>query len=296
MDGSLPGPEALLNRLLNKLKNLFGRRKEMRRQFRWIVDKARPCMPRLIVLFLLQSLGSVISIVLTLVNKQIIDHAIAQAGFFDTRAFVLLVALTLINILMGAGIHYAAMLISERYTFLLRSQLYDRILHSKWHSLKRYHSGDIQTRLTGDMDIVSNGITGLVPELLAMVLRLVLAFVILVRFDVMLALAALLLGPLGLLCSMFFSGRMHKYQVQARENESKMRSFMQETTENTIVIKAFSMEDESLKRFSRLRAERLAIVRKQGLVSGASRLAMNLVFSTGHMLAFGWGILRVSKL
>lgn len=216
-----------MRNIIEKIMKLFRRRGELKHQCRWIMAAAKPCLPRLLVLFSLQCGMSVLSVGMTLVNKTIIDRAIAASGRFDTRAFVLLVGLTLINLLLGSFGGYAASMVSERFTFSLRSQLYRRVLHSKWEALKGYHSGDVQTRLTGDLDTVASGICSLVPETLGLVLRLLLAFAVLYNYDHMLALAALVLGPFGLICGLLFTGKMHRYQVLSRENESAVRSFMQ---------------------------------------------------------------------
>lgn len=61
------------------------------------------------------------------------------------------------------------------------------------------------------------------------------------------------------------------------------------------MLKAFSREAASNARLEELKAERLDITRKRGFVSMLSRISMNLVFSGGYLLAFGWGIMRVSR-
>lgn len=278
-----------------KLLKAYHQRAEIWRQCRWLLGVMRPWTPQLLVLFLLQSLSAVVSVGVTLVNKTIIDQAIAASGRFDLRAFALLLALTVVSMLIAAGSGLLATLITERYTFDLRAGLFDHLLHSRWSSLKQFHSGDIQTRITSDLGTVVSGICSLAPEAMGLVLRLGLAFAVLFQLDHVLSLTALLLAPCGLLLSMAFTGRMHRYQTMARENESRVRAFMQESTENVTVLKAFGMENAAAKRYRELRGERLTIVRKRSMVSAMSHLVLRLVFSCGHMLAFGWGILRVSR-
>lgn len=101
------------------------------------------------------------------------------------------------------------------------------MIRSKWQSLQAFHSGDILTRLTSDVDTVAQGIATLIPDTLGLVVRLVLAFVVLFQYDKVLALSALILGPCGVLAGVLFTGMMHRYEVQMRENESAYRSFMQ---------------------------------------------------------------------
>ena len=283
-----------MKRIIERLKELFRNRRTLWRQCRWLVAKAKPCLPRLVLLFVVETVLATVTVGVTLVNKRVIDQAIQASGVFDAPAFALMAALTVGNLLVGAGANYLSMLVREQYAYDLRMQLYGRMLHSKWTALKAYHSGDIQTRLTSDLDAVSSGIAGMVPEVLSLAVRLVLAFAVLFSFDRLLALAALLLGPLGLITGVLFTGRLHKYEIELRENEAKQRSFMQENTENITVMKAFSQEERSMSRFGQLRRERMALVRRRSLFGMLVHVAMRMTFTTGYLLAFGWGILRVS--
>lgn len=110
-----------MKHIIDKLKELFRNRSELMRQFRWLVDQARPYMPKLLLLFLISTVLSVISVGLTLVNKVIIDSAIAATGMFDVPALMLMILLTLINILIGSGLNYYATLLRERYAFSMRT-------------------------------------------------------------------------------------------------------------------------------------------------------------------------------
>lgn len=284
-----------MKRVIEKLQWLFRNRTVLLRQFRWLVGQARPCMMKLMLLFAVSSVLSVISVLLTLVNKVIIDSAIAATGSFDLQALVLMIVLTLANILIGSGLSYYATLVRERYAFSMRTDLYYGMIRSKWQSLQAFHSGDILTRLTTDVDTVAHGIATMIPDILGLLVRLILAFVVLFQFDRVLALAALVLGPCGVLAGVLFTGVMHKYELQMRENESAYRSFMQESTANVTVLKAFSRETASSARLEELKAQRIGITRRRGFVSMLSRISMNLVFSGGYVLAFGWGIMRVSR-
>lgn len=280
-----------------KIENLIAFLRDWDNQsnyLKWMISKTKPFMGPLLLIFAINVLISVTGIGSTVIMKYIIDGATGAAPDFTTFGIILLIVLTAISIGVSALSGIVTTYINERYAFSIRSRVFDNVLHGVWQKIMSFHSGDVVTRLTSDIDRVANGISSIIPNIFLLVVRLAIAFCVLFYYDRFLALAALLLGPVGVLLSLGFSGRLKKYQEELNKTESEYRSFMQETVANIAVVKTFEQEAFCNERLSALRDRRLQLIIKRNKVNMAMSICIRTVFSTGYLVAFCWSIYRLS--
>lgn len=260
----------------------------------WMIKRTRPFAGSLFLLFILNVVITVAGIGGTVVSKYVIDGATGSGKDVTKLGIAALVLLAAVGIGVGAFSSIISSHINEKYAFGIRSKAFDTILNGVWSKVSSFHSGDMITRLTSDIDRVANGIASIIPNFLYLIIRIVIAFGVLYYYDNFLALMALMVGPVGVFLSLVFSRKLHKYQTQLNVTESSYRSFMQETVEHIAVSKAFSRESVSHDRLLSYRDERLRLILKRNKFSTAMNLCISVVFSTGYFIAFGWGIYRLS--
>jgi ABC-type bacteriocin/lantibiotic exporter with double-glycine peptidase domain len=285
---------ALVKEKINKLVVFFRDWDKQSNYLKWMVSKTKPFMGPFIFIFALNLLISVTGVGSTVVTKYIIDGVTGSGPDFTTLGVVVLILLTSLSIAISAVSGILATYINERYAFSIRSKVYDNILRGVWQKLITFHSGDIVTRLTSDIDRVANGISSIIPNIFLLTVRLGIAFCVLFYYDHFLALAALLLGPVGVFLSLIFSGRLRKYQEELNRTESEYRSFMQETVENIAVLKTFEQEEFCNQRLASLRDRRLHLIMKRNKLNMAMNLCIQVVFNAGYLVAFCWSIYRLS--
>lgn len=279
---------------INKLVVFFRDWDKQSNYLKWMVSKTKPFMGPFIFIFALNLLISVTGVGSTVVTKYIIDGVTGSGPDFTTLGVVVLILLTSLSIAISAVSGILATYINERYAFSIRSKVYDNILRGVWQKLITFHSGDIVTRLTSDIDRVANGISSIIPNIFLLTVRLGIAFCVLFYYDHFLALAALLLGPVGVFLSLIFSGRLRKYQEELNRTESEYRSFMQETVENIAVLKTFEQEEFCNQRLASLRDRRLHLIMKRNKLNMAMNICIQVVFNAGYLVAFCWSIYRLS--
>lgn len=261
---------------------------------KWMLLKTKPYFRQLMLIFILNVLITVIGVGSTVINKYIIDGVTGQGNNFTNIGIILLIFITALSIIINAVSGIVTTYINERYAFGIRSEVYGSVLKGIWPKIKAFHSGDIITRLTSDVNSVAGGISSIIPNLLFFVIKLIIAFCVLFYYDHFLAIAALLIGPVGVLLSLLFSGKLKKYQVELNKAESEYRSFMQETVENLSVIKAFEQEDSCNDTLSYFRDKRLGLIIKRNKLNTAMNLCIRSVFYIGYLTAFCWSIYRLS--
>ena len=147
--------------------------------------------------------------------------------------------------------------------------------------VKKYHTGDLMTRLTSDAGNVADGIIGSIPSIIQLAVELLLVFFTLFYYSPMLAMFALLVAPVAALSSWWLGKKLRKLQVKVQESEAAYRSFLQESLANLLIVKAFANEDYSTERLTQLREERFHWVFRRTKMGVARSTVMSLAFQTG---------------
>ena len=274
----------LLNRLKKKDKNI--------KLFKWMVRITKPYVHYIIIILCISLVSMGISYASTIIGKYVVDDA--TKGAVDFRNITLMCATTVISIIIGIFSSVLSSYINEKFSFNIRKRLFNDIQRSVWIKISKLHSGDLVTRLTSDVGGLADGLISLLPSTIITISRLLISFFILFYYDKAIAVIALILGPIGALCMLFFKESFKKYQTQLRESESEYRTFMQECLSDLTVIKTFMQEDINEKKMEEIKDKRLKLVIKSTQLSSIMGAVMKIVYSMGYVIAFCWGSYRIS--
>ena len=235
-----------------------GLMKKIVKYTRWITGRTKSSFLSLLLLVILGTISSLTSVVIALETKKLFDSA--QFGHIES---LMISALTIIGIvilqtLLGSFLKVFSAKVSVSLSNKLRKELFVKLLRSKWTEFARYHTGDLLTRMTSDIETVVSGVTTAVPSIIGLIFSLCASAVILIIFDPYLALIAFILGPLSLILTRVCGGKLSEYHLRLQETESNSRSFLQERLKNMSVIKAFRLESGSISLISSLLDKSLA--------------------------------------
>ena len=259
----------------------------------WLWQYTAPYAGRIGLLLVLGLLETFASLAMVQITKEIIDHATVGNGFGRLLAGYVLLLLGMQGISVMSALLTA--LVTERFSFGIRRQIYEKILHSGWREVAAYHTGDLMTRLTSDAGNVADGIVGTIPNILQLGIELVLVFCMLFYYSPLLAVFALLVAPVAALCSWWLGKWLKRLQGKVQESESAYRSFLQESLANLLIVKAFTGKNRAVERLTKLREERFYwVYRKTGLGT-ASSTVMALAFQGGYLTAFSYGAWQLSR-
>ncbi len=259
----------------------------------WLMDKTRPFLPSLGLLMLLDGISISIGFVSSFASKHAVDAATAGQEFLP--AFFIMIGISLASILFSSIVSIFTTQLNERFSFGIRTRVFDHALRADWLGLSRYHSGDLLTRLTSDVDTIASGIASAIPTLFMIGFRLAAAFVILFGYSPSLALSALVLGPVGLFLSVLSGEKLKQLSAEVKSNEAAYRSFLQETLANITVVKTFCLEDASNEKLAALRLKSLRTILRRSRLSVMMNIAVRLMFNLGYFIAFGYCIFGLSR-
>lgn len=259
---------------------------------KWLIKYSLPYLPQIGVMFLLSVISSLIAAKLSLVSKEIIDSA--TGGNLVTRAIAVYMVLTILCLCISAASSFISVVLDEKFSFGIRKNLYEKIIESAWVDIKKYHSGDLMTRLTSDAGNISNGIIYTIPNIISLIIELLIMFFILYYYEPALAILALLIAPIAAVTCFILGRKLKKLQVKVLESEANYRSFLQESISNLLIVKAFGNEENSIEKLSRLRDERFFWVRKKANMGIISSNIMSISFQIGYIAALSLGAYKVA--
>ena len=276
---------------MRRIKEVWKDRDNQYQYAKWLMKYSKPYMGRIIIMMVFSILTTLASLWMVQISKDIIDSATGGKQFVVMLVvyFCLIVSMQIVGIVSAL----LAAVLNEKFSFGIRKQIYEKIIRSHWMDVKRYHTGDLMTRLTSDAGAIADGIIGTIPNIIMLFIELLLVFITLFTYSPMLALFALLVAPVAALVSFLLGRRLKKLQIKVQESESNYRSFLQESLANLLVVKSFSNEDYSVDRLSKLREERFFWVFKKTKMSIASSTVMSMTFQLGYIVAFAYGAWQI---
>lgn len=259
---------------------------------KWLVTYSIPYLPKILLVFIIGVISSLVAAELAVVSKNIIDSA--TSGNLVVTAIIVYIALTLGNLALSAITSLISVVLDEKFSFGIRKNLYEKIIESSWSDIKQYHTGDLMTRLTSDAGNISNGIIYTIPNIIRLIIELLIMFCILYYYEPALAILSLLIAPVAALTCFVLGRKLKKLQVKVLESESAYRSFLQESISNLLIVKAFCNEERSVEQLSDLREKRFYWVRKKANMGIISSTIMSFSFQIGYIAALSVGAFKVA--
>ena len=259
----------------------------------------RPVRGWLLVGLVLVTLDAAAALVLPAVVRTGIDRGIAEGS---TATLIALSALALGVVLGRWAVGRAALLVTgrtgERLLYLLRVKTFAHLQRLGLDYYEREPAGRIMTRMTTDVDALSNflqvGLTSMVVSTLTVV-GVLLALVLL---DPGLALVVLALLPLLILATVLFRRSVVPAYAAARDSISTVNAALQEDVAGLRVLQAYSREDHNRRHFEELSAGyrelRIGAQRRMALYFPFVVLVTDL--AAALVLGFGAARLRAGTL
>lgn len=172
--------------------------------------------------------------------------------------FGLLAAMIAVTIFRTAVVYYTCMIfekISQGVLYRIRNFLYDKIQRQDMKFYSTYRTGDLMTRLTGDLDAVRHMIAWVIrtiTESLALVTATMIYFFLI---DWRLALSILVIAPFLFGVIVLFNKKVAPRHALLREKLSGLNTATQENISGNRVVKAFAREDYEMEKFDRCNEE-----------------------------------------
>jgi len=199
----------------------------------------------------------------------------------------------LMNVLQGfmmAGI-------TRRVVVKLRSNLFSKLQKLPIAFFDTHTHGEVMSRLTNDIENVSQTISQSTTQLIAGILTIIGAFVMMVVLSPLLTITSLLTAPLVFLLSKTIAKRTRVYFKNQQIELGKLNGCIEETIAGMHVIKAFSYEQKVIEKFDSINYALFKQGLKAQIWSGFLMPMMNVINNLGFVaIALLGGVLAIKDL
>ncbi len=278
---------------MSKLIQFFRDRKNQRRYLKWLWGQTGQSRKALFGLLLLNTFIAAASVLISMAEKSVVDHAENHSAL--TGVIVLMVLMQAFSIFGGMIVSLWQSIITERFACQLRKNLFGHILRMPWLLRTAYHSEELLSRITSDVERITSGMSRLVVSGGALLVQLILAFCVLWNYAPVLAIEMIVIAPVGTLASMIIGRKVSRVQKEFQQTEADYRVYLQERLSKTDLVQIFGQEENSTDQLQDIQERRLRLVIEKNKWKVLGSGVIGLTFTGTQMLTFILGALMVSK-
>ncbi len=228
-------------------------------QLRWVWTRMAGYHKRYVFALFSTALLAVLALGNSLITANIMDtvfRPLQETGMVDpaaSRHLAVMVAVLIGFTLFRTGFGYLSIMtyetVSQKLIYQLRRDLYKNMQDQDQAFYSQYRTGDLMTRLTGDMDMIRHAVCWVIRQLIHCTVLFVTTSITFLATDWLFALSMLWVTPLIFLITFLFSKKVHPLYVELREKLSGLNTAAQENISGNRVVKAFAREDYEKDRF-----------------------------------------------
>ena len=193
-----------------------------------------------------------------------------EGNFLETITKIIIILLG--SYLLSSLLNYMQTLIlsatSQKLVYDLRKDIQHKL---KFLPLKYYDGtelGDILSRVTNDVDTMSNGLLDSLPNLLSSVLTLIFVLIGMISVSPKLTIIGLVMIPVSALTSVLLVKGSQKYFVGQQKGLGNIGGYIEEMFSGHEVIRAYNQEENTIEKFEVLNEDLYVNSRRAQFVSG----------------------------
>ena len=215
---------------------------QIMKYIRWFLRTVRPYSLSLAMMIFCHVLLAGCAICFVYTCKKLVDSAVAAFSGASPESIIkwllVLVGVVLMRIAVNAFRTYIQTKTEIKMKNSLRRRLFDIMLRMQSDGSRKHHSGDIINRIQEDVRVVSSALVSSLPNFIGTCLQFAAAAAFLIYLDVRLALAVVVVVPVGILIGKFITGRIRKLTLDIRESDSKVQAHVQESIQHLTLLQS----------------------------------------------------------
>ena len=225
---------------------------------------------------LLVLMTSLFGIPQPLIMRYLVDDVILgrQLGLLAI-AVILLAGISLAEKLTGLLQQFYFARFEQEVTLDIQEDLFSRVLRFPKGFFDENQTGYLMSRLSSDVAGLRWFFSSTIVYIISNILRFAGGVVLLFYLEWRLAIGVLVIVPGLVLCIRYFSKKLHVLSHQEMEQEATVSSHLQESLSTVSLIKAFSNEARTVKRFMSQLKEAFHLSLEQTTVSSVANLVIN---------------------
>ena len=220
------------------------------------------------VIYIIGILGTVVynamQLTVPMVTQKIVDlfhtgeKAAENLNNHKDLFYKLIIAMVLLTLLRTVIVYLVCMdveHVSQKVLYRVRNYLFHKIEHQDMNFYGTYRTGDLMTRLTGDLDAVRHMVAWVIRVIVESFSLLAATAVYFFYMDWRVALSILAIAPFIFLIIVMFKKQVAPRHKELREKLAHMNTAAQENISGNRVVKAFAREEYEIEKFNQYNEE-----------------------------------------
>lgn len=266
---------------------------ELRKEFAFLWSKVLQYKGCIALVGLVGLVGTVMSLASSVASKYLIDAVTGFGKNILVKAAVIMVVMMLGSLLLQAISSRVSASVHVKVRNEMQHGTYGKILRAVWQTLEPYRSGDLLSRLNSDINVVSDGVISFIPSFISSLVKFIGAFGIMLYYDPIMALIALLGAPVTLVLSRVIMGKLRQHNITMKELTGEVMSFQEDSFRNLTSIKAFAVTDRYEEEMKKLQGEYADAYLSFNSFQISLSSCLSLVGMVVTSASFGWGVYQL---
>ncbi|HIZ82925.1 MAG TPA: ABC transporter ATP-binding protein/permease [Firmicutes bacterium] len=166
----------------------------------------------------------------------------------------------------------------------MRADLFSKIERLPIRYLDTHQHGDIMSRMTNDVENVSNTISQSIASLFSSVLTILGTLVIMLSYNPLMTLVSIVTVPLSLLASVYMSRFMRKYFLRQQTLLGNLNGHIEEMVTGYKTVMAYGREARAVEEFSEISGNLKNCSIRAQIFGGIMGPLMNFIGNFGYLL------------
>lgn len=280
-----------LDILISRWKN--GTFSEIIDDWKWIFSYSARYKGAIAFYIFLGVFSTSLGLISSVASKYLIDII---TGYQTSKLMIMLVIMvgsSLFSLLFDSVIGRISTKLSIDINNDIQADIFDKIVDADWMAINGYSNGDILNRFNGDIGTVSGNAISWLPTIIIAIYKFIATFVVILHYDVVMAIISFLSAPFMLLISRFVIKKQREYSKKVREMSSQLMTFEVETFYNFDTIKSFGVAPYYSKKMRWWQQKYKDISLKYNMFSIKTNIFLSILGMLVQFVAFGYCLFRL---
>ncbi len=261
----------------------------------WLKNTHRYLLKPVWLLSILSLIMSLTAIFFAFYSRETIDYAILGNSRSFLISALIISGILLLQIIASALNQHFKVYYLGLSRKALKKKLFQKLIYAKPTEVEPYHSGALMNYLYSDIETVTDGYLDVKPKIIFYLFRFLGAFIFLYLLDPWFA---IFFSGFGLL--LFIGSRVLAYPIKKRhhtlmDTDSDLRSYVQESLENLVVIKTFEAEKKMMTLLDHYQENHFTAIKRKNNIMVTTSLGMSIFFAVGYGFAIIFGSYRLME-
>lgn len=256
--------------------------------YAWLFAQSKAQHGGIVALSVLCALQAAVLVGFALACRAVIDQAVAGNAKGLLASAAALAGVIVSQLVLRLAINGTQERVRARFALELRKSMLDSIFAARYGNVLRFHSGELSNRMFSDVQVVSNGVSTIIPSFVSMIAQLVFAIAVLALISP--PMVALFAGAalLSFVLARTLRGRLKALHKAVQEKEGAVRVFLQEALEHQLVIRSFGAQPATSAHADALQEDHFGAQMRRRGYSIAANASFAFFFNALYAVALTW--------